>query len=319
MRAASEANSSNFFSTAISAPDLFDIPRELAKGGASWWQWADFHRWLREIGAAVREGRVTRAEVLAFWQGLGRRYLGGCLQGRSLLKPRGYSGDFDMMDAIYDNHVSVEDDLGGWDQLFQSLAAPAAVRNRIEYFAAIAEATLRRVGRPLRIASLGCGPARDIGPWLRERASAGTRVQLIDLDAGALERAREVVRGTPASVVTEHVSLARLRLAHQHDVIWAAGLFDYFSDRLFVASIRKLLPSLAPGGVLVIGNFSTHNPTRDYMELVGDWLLHHRTAADLYGLAAAALATRPPSPPVHVRVGQEPLGVNLFLELELGA
>jgi SAM-dependent methyltransferase len=319
MRAATEADRSHVVQTAIGPPDRFAVPRELTKGGAAWWQWAHFHRWLRETGAAVREGRVARADVLAFWRGLGGRYLDGCLQGRCLLKPRGYSGDFEMMDAIYDNHVSEEKDLGAWDQLFQSLAAPAAVRNRTEYFAAVAEATSRRVGRPLRVASVGCGPARDIEPWLRARATAGTCVQLVDLDAGALERAREVVRGTPASVVTEHVGLARLRLANEHDVIWAAGLFDYFSDRLFVASIRKLLPSLAPGGVLVIGNFSTHNPTRDYMELVCDWLLNHRTAADLTRLAAAALATAPPSRPVQVRVGQEPLGVNLFLELELGA
>ncbi|HET6282190.1 MAG TPA: class I SAM-dependent methyltransferase [Polyangia bacterium] len=306
-------------SVAIDATDLFTVPRELARGVAPWWQWAHFHPWLREMGVAVREGRVARADVMAFWQSLGPRYLNGCLQGRSLLKPRGYSGDFDMMDAIYDNQISAETDLGGWDQLFQSQAAPAAVRNRAEYFAAVAEATQARMGRPLRIASVGCGPARDIGPWLRERACRGTEIRLIDLDAGALARAREVVRGTAAAVVTEHTSLARLRLADQHDVIWAAGLFDYFSDRLFVSSMRKLLPLLPPSGALVIGNFSTSNPTRDYMELCGDWFLHHRTAADLTRLATDALAASPPSRPVRVRVGQEPLGVNLFLELELGA
>lgn len=43
------------------------------------------------------------------------------------------------------------------------------------------------------------------------------------------------------------------------------------------------------GREIVIGNFNeAHNPSRDYMEVLGDWHLIHRTEAQLLQLARDA-------------------------------
>lgn len=63
-----------------------------------------------------------------------------------------------------------------------------------------------------------------------------------------------------------------------------AGLFDYFSDRVFQAALRRLLPAVADGGELIIGNFTSGHRSQAYMEFAG-WFLHHRSGEQLTALA----------------------------------
>jgi len=61
-------------------------------------------------------------------------------------------------------------------------------------------------------------------------------------------------------------------------------------------------------GELVIGNFSDSNPTRNYMEIIAEWFLHHRSKEKLITLAHECGL-----PTSSISVQQEPMGVNLFL------
>jgi extracellular factor (EF) 3-hydroxypalmitic acid methyl ester biosynthesis protein len=94
-----------------------------------------------------------------------------------------------------------------------------------------------------------------------------------------------------------------------YDVIWSAGLFDYFSDRTFKLLLRRLIPNIAPGGQLVIGNFSDSNPNHHWLHFC-EWHLHHRSSEQLVRLALEAGAQHE-----NVSIGKEPEGVNLFLHI----
>ena len=59
------------------------------------------------------------------------------------------------------------------------------------------------------------------------------------------------------------------------------GLFDYLSDKLAEALIRSLWSRLAPGGLLVIGNFNGRDPMRHLMEAALDWYLTYREPSDM--------------------------------------
>jgi hypothetical protein len=63
-------------------------------------------------------------------------------------------------------------------------------------------------------------------------------------------------------------------------------------------------------GKMVIGNFSTLNPSRDYMEF-GEWFLFHRDINELTELAVKAGAD-----PDLVAIESEATGVNLFLKID---
>ena len=54
----------------------------------------------------------------------------------------------------------------------------------------------------------------------------------------------------------------RFRPQRTYDLVWSAGLFDYFEDALFVTTLSRLLKATAADGELVVGNFSTQNPSR---------------------------------------------------------
>jgi hypothetical protein len=138
-------------------------------------------------------------------------------------------------------------------------------------------------------------------------------IALLDQDASALGHAREQI-GSRAAQAGVEVTLQCLNssiknvitdgLNGSYDLIYSAGLFDYFNDRTARAASSRLVEALAPGGHAVIGNFGTVNPTRPLMELILDWPLHHRSASDLRQLFGD-IGT-------GITIEHEGTGINLF-------
>ncbi len=96
-------------------------------------------------------------------------------------------------------------------------------------------------------------------------------------------------------------------------MVWNAGLFDYFDDRTFVVLLIKMKEWCTSEGEIIIGNFNEeNNPSRDYMEVFGEWYLHHRTEGRLIQLALKAGFDR-----ANIAVAKEPENVNLFLHIKL--
>ena len=108
------------------------------------------------------------------------------------------------------------------------------------------------------------------------------------------------------------INVLRFKPYKMYDLIWSAGLFDYFKDKHFIFLIRKYINCLSGDGEFVISNFSTDNPTRKLMEVLSDWKLNHRSKSDLINIASAAGIEEN-----MVRVDTEPLGINLFLKIRV--
>ncbi len=67
------------------------------------------------------------------------------------------------------------------------------------------------------------------------------------------------------------------------------------------------------GGEIVIGNYNeAHNPSKDYMEVLGDWHLIHRTEAQLLQLAREAGFNEH-----EIHVSRMPDNVILYLHLKI--
>ena len=96
----------------------------------------------------------------------------------------------------------------------------------------------------------------------------------------------------------------------EYDLIWSAGLFDYFNDKLFVKLTNRYFKFLKKGGELIIGNFSENNPSRGLMEVLCQWYLYHRSEEKLIELALKAGV-----PKENIEVRSEETGINLFLHI----
>jgi extracellular factor (EF) 3-hydroxypalmitic acid methyl ester biosynthesis protein len=240
---------------------------------------------------------------------------------RSVAKPLGYAGDFEMMNIIYRNEHA-GDSLFGKCLHAYWLSHPEAkaVRNRSRYLYGVLAYRIRQAaGSPLKIGSIACGPAREVQMLIEssEQESldlSGCEFHLLDQDIKALkhshERLWQIARSRNSPVRLNFVNKAiknvitRGLTERDFDLIYSAGLFDYFSDPVAQLGAKALYGHLKPGGQLVIGNFNLTTPNQFTMRLALDWSLIYRSVDDLkrlFGNLGGVLS-----------VEQEPEGVNLF-------
>lgn len=229
------------------------------------------------------------------------------MQGFAFLKPHGYAGDFEIIDRIYQEWKSPSPDFEKWDHYFHSQDAPIAVRNRKAYFIN----TVRALGsEPKSVLNIASGPGRDLLECLEQTATEHC-FTCLDIETKALDHSKELCAEYSDRIEFIEGNALKFSSNEQFDLIWSGGLFDYFTDRVFIIALKRLLRLVTCGGELVVGNFSEINPSRTYMELVGDWNLIHRTPKQLIDLAVKAGVKS------HlIEVKEENLGVNLFLHIE---
>jgi SAM-dependent methyltransferase len=229
------------------------------------------------------------------------------LQGLGYHRPHGYAGDFEVIDKIYVRHHSPNPRLVRWDAYFHSQLPSRAVRNRKTYFHNLLDQHYAR-RRPLRVLKLASGSGRSMFEWLSARPNADVSFTCVELDPDAILYATALNQEFASKVSFEQKNVIRYRPSIEFDLIWAAGIFDYFSDKVFQAVLRRLLPAVAPQGELVIGNFAPRG-RHPYLEF-GGWALHYRSAQELVALAQGCGVKAE-----AIHVGAEPEAVNLFLHV----
>jgi extracellular factor (EF) 3-hydroxypalmitic acid methyl ester biosynthesis protein len=220
---------------------------------------------------------------------------------RAYYKPRGYAGDYLMMEMIYKNEPEGDGRLGTLVDTWCLNTAPAkAVRGRRKLLREQLElhATARiEAGAPVRIMNLASGPSRELFDFLSRCPDTGAvAATCIDADPQALAYTDQNVNNTA------HQALIRLMndnvvkwslgaVRHEYgpqDIIYSAGLTDYLDRRLFHALIERCHEYLSPGGILIIGNFTPKNHNRVIMDHVLHWKLIYRDQADLEELFAGS-------------------------------
>jgi hypothetical protein len=72
------------------------------------------------------------------------------------------------------------------------------------------------------------------------------------------------------------------------DLLSCTGLFDYLEEDHAVALLKTFWNHLAPSGNLLVFNFAPTNPSRAFMEWIGQWHLLYRDTATLARLAEQA-------------------------------
>ena len=195
------------------------------------------------------------------------------LTGRSVSKPRGYSGDAVMIDRIYDLDTCPTTPPAGqriYEWEFFNVAC-RAVRARRAHLASLVDS----VPIDWRVLSVACGHLREI----EFSSSAGHRRpgSIVGLDQDELSvrylgsLATESVRpmvGSVKQLLRDEIELG------EFDLIYSAGLYDYLSDRVAKALTGKLISMLRPGGgMLRIANLTPALPDIPYMEAMMDWWL----------------------------------------------
>jgi len=187
----------------------------------------------------------------------------------SYQKPRGYSGDAELIDYFYrhkscdinDSYLGKE--LNGYVTLASS---SSAVRWRSNHVAQEIAKHQAKVGRKISVISIASGHLRELG-YISEANTKIDRFVCIDQD--------------------KQSNLLKRKLdGQQFDFIYSSGLFDYLNDKIASKMIEILYTNLRPGGQMIIPNFLKGIKEKAYMETFMKWNLIYRNEADMEKLCA---------------------------------
>jgi len=207
----------------------------------------------------------------------------------SFRKPRGYPGDAALLDFIYGFTPMPPGTSAMGTAVFEfnrERQAPRSVRSRAEILAREIDETAAQTESP-RILSIACGHLREAG--LSKAVMEGRIGEFIALDQDPLSLA-EVERAYASRGVRTVQESVRAILAGKArftglNLVYAAGLYDYLSERVAARLTRLMFDMLAPGGRLLIANFAPCLNDIGYIESYMGWKLIYREPQEMIALA----------------------------------
>jgi len=290
--------------------DIQFIKQLVAKNGPDLEDYEGLNKWYTEIGVKRESKQYTDKDIDFLREQFEDTYLSSkALQGFVYMKPHGYRGDFEIIDKIYQKYITPNPKFSKWDTWFHTLAATKAVRNRKEYFKMLLEQK-SMAGSFNAVLNLASGPCRDLVEFFETQPESNIHFDCVEIDQNAVQFAKELLRSKESNVNFILRNVFRFVPTKKYDLIWSAGLFDYFDDKVFVGILKRYKQSLLPNGEIVIGNFHPSNTSKSTMEF-GLWYLHHRNEHTLKELAVKAGYQKE-----QIFFDKEEEGVNLFMRIK---
>ncbi|MBD3361092.1 methyltransferase domain-containing protein [Candidatus Peregrinibacteria bacterium] len=199
---------------------------------------------------------------------------------RAFEKPRGYPGDYKMLEIVYDNETFTSGAGRYFDATFLKSPYAVAVRIRKDQLREligkyIKSSQLERI----KIFDIACGSCREIRELIPELPSTkSVEFTFLDWDEEALEFSREKFNELDGrNLRYEYVQEDVMRLMRDkkvqsqfqgQDFIYSIGLIDYLPDRILKRLIAVLYKLLNKQGRLVL----THkNRVKTFPPVPPDW------------------------------------------------
>ena len=235
---------------------------------------------------------------------------------RAYEKPRGYAGDAQLIDLIYEwqgtqGLTALGEDIHMWERRSPGCRGVRARRDLL----AQALSYLPTTTKNPRVMSIACGHLREaLGA---HGVKDGAIAEFVALDQD--EESLKVVTGYGIpSIRAEHQSVKDVLMKRNRyrdfDFVYAAGLFDYLPDNVGRALTTAMFRMLRPGGRCWIANFAPDMVDIGYMDAFMDWRLIYRDEAQLVSLTEGIN----PSELFSRRVFREPNDCIVFCELVRG-
>ena len=179
----------------------------------------------------------------------------------------------------------------------------------------------------IKIMNLGCGPAVEVMKFAQaDSVSAHVNFDLIDFNTETLRHVAENLIPDARAIRPEMVIQTEQRSVHeiiqlsveggekskspkprpQYDMVYCAGLFDYFRDTTCGFLIDLFYSWTKPGGLVLVTNVSPSHSSRAIMGMILDWNLELRDEAGMRSLAPTL---------GEQKTYVDQTGVNVFLEI----
>ncbi len=213
---------------------------------------------------------------------------------RARMKPRGYPGDYLLLNTIY-NRQPMSPGLGGYLDLYiMDLLLAQSVRARWRQLRQFLNEELAERTGDVAVMNVACGPCREYLAGIDPPEGVRVHVTCLDNDQEALDfvqaniipEARGVadIRCARYNALRMKSANATIRNFGRSDVIYSIGLCDYIEDPYMIEMLAGWRESLAEGGVMFVAfkDIRRYDPT-PYQWLL-DWHFFPRTEEDCRAL-----------------------------------
>ena len=286
------------------------IKKWVEKGGPDEFEWEDFNKWIEILFHDKEKYEFTKEDMIIIQNAFGESIKVDTLQGRSINKPFGYPGDFLMIDRFYTYKTIDDKNFEKWDKLCLKMKGTYSLRNRKEYFIKLLLEKVKKYNSNFTVLNIASGPCRDLKEFFQIEYECNMKCDCLEQDLQAINYAKCVLNGYNEKVDFICKNAIKFYTDKKYDLIWSGGLFDYFTDKIFIRLLKRYYDFLNIDGEIVIGNFSPKNPSRNYMELF-EWNLYYRDEEKLLELAKSCGFNLK-----YVCVDAEKENINLFLHIK---
>ncbi|RWF47532.1 MAG: class I SAM-dependent methyltransferase [Mesorhizobium sp.] len=215
----------------------------------------------------------------------------------SFTKPRGYSGDAQLLDYIYcDPHVaeSVASASEIGKALYshtQNVPSCVAARERRDLLTRYVDETAAKNGPETEVLAIAAGHLREAN---RSTALAEGRLKrwvALDQDPQSVGLIARDFQGTAVEAIDGSVRtvLTRSQKLGKFDLIYASGLYDYLQHNVAVKLTKTCLQMLKPNGTFLFANYAEGTPDAGYRETFMDWVLLLRSEVDMWNIINASV------------------------------
>lgn len=208
----------------------------------------------------------------------------------SFEKPRGYAGDAELIDYMYNYRQPFSDTTELGRQIFDyttNTPAPRSVRERQQIVANLIDELALSVDQP-RLLSIACGHLREASLSKAVKENRIGEYIAFDQDPLSLELVnREFSQHNVRTVQSSIRALLNRKAKFDNlDFVYSAGLFDYLVQPVAKKLTHTMFKMLKPGGRMLVANFAPCLRDIGYLETFMQWNLIYRTEAEFLAVAS---------------------------------
>ncbi|RWO59016.1 MULTISPECIES: class I SAM-dependent methyltransferase [unclassified Mesorhizobium] len=212
-------------------------------------------------------------------------------------KPRGYSGDAQLLDYIYcDPHVaeSVANASEVGKALYRhtkDVPSCVAARERRDLLTRYVDEIATRNGPQAEVLAIAAGHLREANRSAALQEGRLKRWVALDQDPQSVGLITRDFQGTAVEAIDGSVRtmLTRGHKLGKFDFIYASGLYDYLAHNVAVKLTKTCLQMLKPNGTFLFANYAEGNPDAGYRETFMNWVLLLRSEADMWNIINASV------------------------------
>lgn len=238
----------------------------------------------KEAGEALKALQVIFRDEIEPW------FSQSWYMHRAFTKPRGYPGDFEILEGIYDQAIYASSGIGRLlDYYFLDTDLARAVMGRKNYCISVLEKHLSTYTEPT-ILDIACGPCRELREINKGLIGKPFHFHGIDNDQDALAHAAK--KSVEAGIPEENLNFTKqnvlrlinpdnnIRLYGKYDLIYSVGLYDYLPDDILIRILNGTLAMLKEKGEYLVAFKDCNRYDKTEYQWHVDWHFYQRTEED---------------------------------------